>query len=187
MWVSAPGMWDLSTKTGTIILLDPRAPEAASWRKDRVVLFTLVFPRVCHTAGGVHYLVPEFAVSCLIQQQPLAADILCRSVTMLSWPGGRQSVICSRERRSFRVGGRAGCRLNFGRAFASLWTQNTVAANTAEKWSCSHYRYRACLNIPTHTIPVKQAGLQKFIISEVLSLIEGKSGLFSRSLCFGFT
>lgn len=107
--------------------------------KGRGVLLTLVFPSICHTVGA-HYLVPEYAASCFIQQRSLAADILCRNVTMLSRPGERHSVICSRERSSFRVGGRAGCRLSFGRAFASLWTQNTVAANTAKKWSYSHHR-----------------------------------------------
>lgn len=169
---------------GCLLLWFPWSPKTLEER-GRGVLLTFVFPSICHTVGA-HYLVPEYAASCLIQQRSLAADILCRNVTMLSWPGERHSVICSRERSSFRVGGRAGCRLRSERAFTSLWTQNTVAANTAKKGSYSHHRERAHLNIPMHAIPVKGAGLQKSAILQVLSLTEGKSEL-SRSLCFSFT
>lgn len=157
------------------------------------VLFMLVFPRICHRVG-VHYSVPEFAVSCLTQQRPLGANILCRNVTMSSWPRGRHRAICFRERNSFRVSGRASCGLSFGRVFASLWTQNAVAANTAEKWSYSQHRWSAHLNISMHTIPIKGVGLQKLAIFKILSLIEGKSRYIlspsptlSFSLCFNFT
>ena len=155
-------------------------PGPLSLLKKGVELFMPVFPSICH-AVGAQYPVPKFAASCLIQLRSLAADILCRNVTMLSWPGERHSVVCSREGSSFRVGGRAGCRLSFGRVFASLWIQNTMAASITEEWSYSHHRYRAHLNIPVHTIPIKGAGLQKVAILEVLSLMEGKSK-FSLSL-----
>lgn len=127
-------------------------------------------------------------ICCLLFNSTKVPNILCRNVTMLSWPGERHSVVCSREGSSFRVGGQAGCRLSFGRAFASLWIQNTMAASITEEWSYSHHRYRAHLNIPVHTIPIKGAGLQKVAILEVLSLMEGKSKFFlSLSLCFSFT
>lgn len=72
-----------------------------------------VFPRMCHTAGA-HYPVPEFVAFCLIEQRSLATDSLRGNVTMFSWPEERHDVICSRERSSFRVGGRAGWRLALG-------------------------------------------------------------------------
>lgn len=147
MWGSIPGWRTWVLKLGKSVTPLDTVGYLLLWflwspkplEKGRGVLLTLVFPSICHTVG-THYLVPEYAASSLIQPRSLAAAILCRNVTMLSRPGERHSVICSRERSSFRVGGRAGCRLSFGRAFASLWTQNTVAANTAKKWSYSHHR-----------------------------------------------
>ena len=64
----------------------------------------LVFLCICH-AIGAHYPVPKFAASYLIQLRSLAADILCRNVTMLSLPRESHSVTSSRERSSFGVGG----------------------------------------------------------------------------------
>lgn len=90
-------------------------------------------------------------------------------------------VVLEREAASEYVGEQAvGWAL---RAFASLWTQNTEAANIAKKWIYSQHRKRANLNIPMHTIPIKGAGLQKLAILEVLCLIEGKSR-YSLSLSF---
>lgn len=56
------------------------------------------------------------------------------------------------------------------------------AAHTAEKWSYSHHRYRAHLNTPMNTIPVKGAGVQKLAILEILTLIEGKIKILMRVL-----
>lgn len=106
-----------------VTLLDPRVPRTAfchgfpgslSLLKAGMEYYSCLYSlRICHVVGA-HYSFPEFAASCLIQQRSLASDILCGNVTMLSWPEERHNVICSRERSSFRVGGRAGCRLALG-------------------------------------------------------------------------
>lgn len=189
MWVFL-GYGTLGAKTGKVSTPHPlalRVPwtvfyHVASWAPEPLE----------ERSGVIHACISQYLpcsrhsvsssqICCLLFNSTKVPNILCRNVTMLSWPGERHSVVCSREGSSFRVGGQAGCRLSFGRAFASLWIQNTMAASITEEWSYSHHRYRAHLNIPVHTIPIKGAGLQKVAILEVLSLMEGKSK-FSLSL-----
>lgn len=133
-------LWELKPPK-SVTLLDPRG----SWTSfdygvpeplegGHGVLFLFSFIRTCHLVGA-HYLVLKFAASYLIQQRSLASESLCGNVTVLPWPGERHGIICSPERSSFRVGGRAGCRLALGEYLQAcghrmLWLQ-TLQRNGA--------------------------------------------------------